>query len=250
MARNFVSADSDLISCTDIGELDGATNFSLGGWMKRDSSSTICSLSKRVDQNNIIWISLYSDGNLSATVRNGATNIWTVANNSALWQHIIMAYDGTEGTADDRIKVYINGTFTTGSHAGTHPTSSDDNSAVYNFGTAGTGPETDGDMAEQKVWSSTLTANEILSDYYGTTPSRSTLVGYWPLGYGSTEPDYSGNNHDGTLGGSPNLSDHPPIPLQFGRDSAAHKTTTADAANRRNYHMAQNLGSVNLQGGF
>ena len=228
MARDFISASSQKVSCGDISELNGVATLSIGGWFKRDASLRSC-VGKGDGNNTRMYILLNSDGRIYSTVRNGSSNFVRITNTSTDWQHVILTYNGGEGTPNDRIKLYLNGVLQSPFVSGTHPTTSDSNTAEYELGIIPNSSDyDDGNLAEQKVWSSTLTGDEVLSDYYGTTPDRVNLVSHWPLGWGSPEPDMGGN-YPGTLSNTPALADHPPVPMPFNGDFSHVPYTVASA---------------------
>lgn len=87
-------------------------------------------------------------------------------------------------------------------------------------------------LAEVKLWPILITnLNELTSIMYGKHLRQ--LDGWWSLGIGSTEPDWSGNINNGTLAGGSTIADHPPIQSHFHQilwmpSAAAAITITTD----------------------
>jgi len=218
MARDFTIASSQSIDFGNVTELVSASNFTYAAWMKRTVSNEFVFLGKGGTASTEMFLTPFSDGNIYVAVKNGSNPFASVANNSLDWQRLAMVFDGSL-TQVDRVKLYINGvlqsitgtkTWPTTSHSGTTPFYAGFRDSDNTF--AG------GNVAEVKVWDKSLTASELLSDYYGGYLARTNLKLCSPLGYGSPEPDYSGSGYAGTLSNGPTIADHPPIKPQFGAD--------------------------------
>lgn len=226
MARGFVSSSSQSINCTNITAMNGASKLTIGGWFKRDSGEQL-PIGKRTDANNQTFINVNGSGLWTLSIRNG-TNALKQFNNTTLeWIHVIMVFDGTQSTVTNRLEMYVNGAPQAFSNENnTHPTTTASISNPYRLGELEAVVFGGGSLAEQKVWTTALTVNEVYMAYQGQTPQESSLVEYQPLGYGSPEPDYSGNLNNGTLVNAPAIADHPPISKQFGTDSFFNQAAT------------------------
>ena len=123
------------------------------------------------------------------------------------WYFVAATYDGAN------IKMYVNGvleatTAKTGNLAnslcGLTGQTTDFNIGNY-FRNSADAEMFDGRIDDARVYNRALSAGEIRMLYYGS-PSRSGLVGYWPLignTSGTFEPDFSGLKNHGTRTGGP-----------------------------------------------
>ena len=123
------------------------------------------------------------------------------------WHIVTVVFDGTQSTANDRVKVYIDGTqHTGGSYSGTFPTSVGGTVDPFHMGARGTngygsGDNTfDGIYDEWAFWKVPLTQANINSLYNSgnavasNTVESSNLIAYY---------DFEGTGTDLEAGGSP-----------------------------------------------
>ena len=127
----FNDGSSDYLSRTP-SSAGSTTTGTFSFWVKRGN----------ITQDTYIWTS-YADGtNWSAIGINNVDQLYfyaessgsAVANlktnrvfrDSSAWYHIVVAVDSTDGTADDRIKIYVNGVQETSFAQRTNPSSSAD----------------------------------------------------------------------------------------------------------------------------
>ena len=214
MSLCFVAASSQYVDCGDINALDGVQNFTICAWIMRQTGSKEVLIYKGISGTQEIYIYLRNNGRTLMTVKNGGSNYLdsnsTAANDSS-WHHFALVFDGTQGVSANRIKMYIDGSIVTGTPVGTFPTSTHSNAGSFSLGQRiHTGTYSDGDIGECRIYTNSLSADQVKSDYYGYF-SDLDLIGYWPLGVATTEPDWSGNGNVGTRINSPTVSDNPPV---------------------------------------
>lgn len=210
MARYFQDSGPDSINCTDINEIDGADQITISFWGKKTATNKNLLVGKGNSATSGIWVNPYSNGSVYFTARNSASGTAHVAFNNTNWNHYVMVYDGTQGVANDRVIAYINNAIQSLTYTSDPPTTLGSGAAQFNIGSF-LGVNSDGYFAHVKVWDVPLTIGEVSSDYYGIIPRIGNLLGYWPLGLSSPEPDWSGQAHNGTLSNSPTVSDGPPV---------------------------------------
>ena len=129
----FNSASSDSLTRSTSGAGTSNTTFTISLWIKKttnasavprllefyNNSSYYISLRFRDDINN--RLDFYSESNGSAV--NLRTN--RSFRDLSAWMHIVMRVDTTQSTADDRLRMYINGVQETSFSARTNPSSSE-----------------------------------------------------------------------------------------------------------------------------
>jgi hypothetical protein len=124
------------------------------------------------------------------------------------WYNLILTYSSAAGLVG-----YVNG-------ASDGTAAANGNIASFT-GTLGIGydPSTagrllKGSVAEAGLWNTVLSAGEIQALASGALPfniRKTALLGYWPLnGLASPEPDFSGNQQNGTLTGT-SRTNHAPV---------------------------------------
>lgn len=224
MSRQFATAQE--INYGDINEMDSIQKFTLSYWMKRDATGKVMILGKASSGTAGFWSYAYSDGSIYVNCRNGSTNSASFALNNTDWTYIAMVFDGTQGTPDDRVLAYVNGLPQALNYSGTQPTSTPAMSVDFHVGLLH-GLITEGKYANIRFYDSVLNAGQVMADYLGNTPIVSVLNS--PLGYGSPEPDYSGNGYNGTVT-SATIADSPPIPAQFGVDEGDYEYLEEDSS--------------------
>jgi hypothetical protein len=90
--------------------------YTLSTWMKKGNASTgvIFSGETNVSGNYFVQYMLEANGVLSIIEYNGASPGWGVVTSSRLrdpsaWYHLVFAFDTTQATSSNRIKIYVNG---------------------------------------------------------------------------------------------------------------------------------------------
>lgn len=136
------------------------------------------------------------------------------------WNHIVIAYDGTQGTSTNRFTIYLNGASIQSCGPGC-PTSIDVSTYASNcqigrgFG-SNSYLSVESYWDEVAIWNTTLDATNVAAIYNSGSPigdlrsdsgsytESAGLVAYYPMGDSDTEPevsDRSGNSQDGTISG-------------------------------------------------
>ncbi|OGG01585.1 hypothetical protein A2Z33_04555 [Candidatus Gottesmanbacteria bacterium RBG_16_52_11] len=114
------------------------------------------------DNTNSDEIRVYIHSNITDVSNYFTTTNLNLANGT--WDQIVMVYDGSQA-ASDRVKVFKNGTLTTGTITGTIPTSMVSDSSGSNVTVGGSwGPDLDpfiGSFDDFKIFTSALTADQV-----------------------------------------------------------------------------------------
>lgn len=85
------------------------TNLSLEAWVYRASSGDVITVGWGGTNNNRFNILWFSDNRLYFQVENGAINYRYITSTDTGWHHIVLTYDGSQGTASNRVKAYYDG---------------------------------------------------------------------------------------------------------------------------------------------
>ena len=117
------------------------TKYTFSFWVKRAllTYSDAFMVDGRVDANNRFKIAFQSADKLEIFNSNGGSNTFKIDTNrqfrdTSAWYHIVLAVDTTDGTAGDRVKLYINGSRETSFASETTPSSSDANNVINESG--------------------------------------------------------------------------------------------------------------------
>jgi len=171
----------------------GLTRLTAAMWLRPTASDTNqrTFLMKGLYGSPYDWTFAYqwtpTFGNVRCFVVNGGgdngTNFYDTSSGGVtanVWQHVIVVYDGTQGTAGNRIRVYLNGNLMTGSATGTLPT------ALYNLGDThplhlgffnGLGRYFLGQMDDVRIWHRAPPAEEAKQIYLDAVGGyRDTLL--------------------------------------------------------------------------
>jgi len=205
------------------------TKFTLSVWLKRSNLSEVNILGAGSGNDKCI-IFFKSDGVFEFYQNaSGSTNIQLRTNrkfrDTSAWYHLVVAYDSTETTSSDRLKLYVNGVQETSFSVNTYPSSSliplvNKNSQSINVGFEnGTSFYFDGLMSHVHFIDGTAynasafgqadangvwTINTSPSVTYGTN-------GFFILKNGNSVTDQSGNGNNFTVAGGTltNTEDNP-----------------------------------------
>jgi hypothetical protein len=163
------------------------SNFSMAGWIRRPSASTIQGFGFNDSASHVLGIYHFSDNNIYFDIRNGLPTYSYSTRNISGWNHIAMVFNGTLSGDANRCKGYLNGNqiSLTFSGNGAIPATTSNNSALesYRIGKISTYWST-GDFAELGMWQASLTAEEVASLAKGMTCEKirpQSLVFYTPL---------------------------------------------------------------------
>jgi hypothetical protein len=117
--------------------------LTLSFWLKNSVLGTDRKIiAKYADGNNRFYVDVSSAGNLRTNAIIGGTNSFTMITDRVLldpsaWMHIVLAFDTTQGTAANRIKIYVNGVQETSFSTETYPNQNLDLYWQTGTGTAG-----------------------------------------------------------------------------------------------------------------
>jgi hypothetical protein len=121
----FNSGSSDYLSRT----LGTATNrkiWTWSGWVKRSaltSRTTLFSASVDGNTESTFWLNSNDNLTIQEYVSASYINLQTTQlfRDISAWYHIVIAYDSTQATSSNRIRVYVNGTEVTSFSTSTYP---------------------------------------------------------------------------------------------------------------------------------
>ena len=96
------------------------------GWVKKSGATQWGGLFQAGNNNNITDIYFFSDSTLTVRDWNGSSlDMYLITNrlfrDVSAWMHIVVAVDTTQGTASNRVKIYVNGTQETSFSTETYP---------------------------------------------------------------------------------------------------------------------------------
>jgi hypothetical protein len=100
----------------------------------------------------------------------------TAANNdytADTWEHVVVVYDGNQGTANDRLLIYHNGSVTSPGYSGTMPTSlTTGTTSLWQIGASDSAvPYPAGYIDEVAVWAGTAASSSQASELYASAHS-------------------------------------------------------------------------------
>lgn len=201
----------------EITELTAATNFSISGWFKQESSAGNDYLF-RTDTGETERISIYinstaSPARFSIDIADGTSEVGYVEFTPTEWHNFVVTYDGDGATNADKLKLYIDGvlqTLTFG--AATIPaTTSARLSEAYARISYPTNPDSyppsgdswQGYLKKFLIFDSTLVQDDV-DDIFGENIDALTPVHNYLLngGYGSQVEDTGSNPVDGIITGA------------------------------------------------
>lgn len=124
------------------------------------------------------------------------------------WQHVAFVYDGTQGTNNAKLKIYVNGIDKSNTYSGTLPTALTTITGRIQIGARDDVSDYfDGLIDEVKIINDALTASQIIS-YYQCDSSPAALA-YWAMN--NNLNDSSGNGLTLTGHGTPTFSSDLPF---------------------------------------
>jgi len=120
--------DSPKLSKT-VSTATNTTNMTFSFWYKLGELATMGFISKFADSNNRFHLRIMDDGSLLAYNNVSGTYHYKTTTaklrDLSAWYHIVFAYDTTDSTAADRLKIYLNGTRLTSFVNNTNPSSNE-----------------------------------------------------------------------------------------------------------------------------
>ena len=136
----FNASQSSYLSWTPASAGNRKT-WTWSGWVKRGTLATRQQLFSAYNPSNSLYIEFVnSTDTLRIIEGGGGTNLTTtqVFRDSSAWYHIVVAWDTTQATASNRVKIYLNGSQITSFGTSTYPTLNLDgdinNTILHNVG--------------------------------------------------------------------------------------------------------------------
>jgi hypothetical protein len=183
LARSFTRASSERIRYGHLAPISGAAQVVIACWIYPVDSVTYDFILSHMETAEFNGIGIQHNANdassLFLVARNGSNSPYHQYSASTLtlnaWNHVVMQYDGTQGTAADRVRAYVNGgsVLTPASSSGTFPTTLGTYSSPPEFTLAeGVGRYWSGRLADVATWVGvTLTDDERRALAMGASPS-------------------------------------------------------------------------------
>jgi len=208
------------------GSAGNLTTWTFSGWFKRLSMGNTTILGCAIDGQNQDLIYFQSDGTLrwwryGSNDYVGQLKTTRVFRDPSAWYHIVFVWDSSNATADNRMRIYVNGTqetvFTTRLNPPLNTTSLVNTADALAIGRAeadiGTYPYFDGSMAHVHFIDGTAYNADTFGETDSTTgqwkPKTSPSVTYGTNGFflkfansGSMGTDSSGNGNNFTVNGT------------------------------------------------
>ena len=188
---------STYLSRTQNASPTSATKGTLSFWIKRSLLGVSqYFMSVFQDSNNRVQAEFQADDTLRIIQKNSSSTTINIITNrvfrdSSSWYHVVLAFDTTQGTDSNRVKLYINGVQETSFSTSTYP-----GSGIDSFLTKGTavsigaynssGDFTSGSFANMEM----VDGQQLTPAYFGSTDSN---TGIWTPQASSTISDYGTN---------------------------------------------------------
>lgn len=178
----------------DVNEIDGATALTWIWTCMPLADGSIPGLTK----GTTFFIAYESTANYAMGVSGAWETRSTDATRTTNTAHrVAYRYDGSQGTAADRLDIWEDGVALTMTGTAT-PTSLPSSTSVLEVCKNTTGA-VDGNVADLKMWEAVLTEAEILQEIYSSRPIRTANLVLWvPYNNAGDLVDYSGNGYNGT----------------------------------------------------
>jgi hypothetical protein len=219
-----IDGATEYVDCGNITTLNGVQNASWSFWVKFDSLSgwqTSISLYGGSGANRQVDIRFYNNQRIDVGL-NGSTAIRDSGNFTLVtgtWYHIVVTYDGTQGTASQRPKLYKDGVeLTAGIFFSPLSTLNSPSGIPFEMGRRDGSFYLDGKIDEVSIFNTTLSATDVANIYGGGTPTdligSSGLVHYWRNGdnnggTGTVVNDDVGSFNGNLLNGAAFIADAP-----------------------------------------
>ena len=212
-ALDFDGSD-EYVSVANGAGLNPTTAYTASTWVKFDSFANQYGILLMKAITGGYHYRIYRDTtNLYFDVAAGAAGVSGLTLETGRWYHIVMVYDGSQGTDATRLKVYLDGAAQTLSFSGSPPSSiTAATNPVYLASNVGASLFHDGQMDEVRIYDRALSATEVAAMYGSTSivrvreRDRRGLVGHWSFedATGTIATDFSGLGNSGTLTGMSN----------------------------------------------
>jgi hypothetical protein len=190
----FDGVDDDFTSGDLSSLVDNKSKLSISFWVNLPNASEINRITGKYGGSLTKWLAVTCTSNkVSFVVSNIGSSLAFAETNAVLtdntWHHVVCVFDGTQATATDRIKIYIDNTNETFGFNGTLPTS------TYDFTLEPTNPtwyvaqsglqlginELRGKLGEYAIYSDvSLTPSQVNDIYNGGTPNDLSTLSVTP----------------------------------------------------------------------
>lgn len=198
----------------DINALDGAAALSTSFWAFIDAATANGGFWSKgetfgVGVSGSDALNFQGHGALAAAQR------WRTTDNSlvtGVWVHVGTLYDGAGATDADRFKLFIDGVQKTLTfNAAVPATLASSTTQVTTAQNVTNNVFHNGRVAHLKIWTATLTLQELLNEIHSYRPARTADLQLWcPYDDGVRAHDYSGKGNNGTVTGAVQIAG-PPI---------------------------------------
>lgn len=242
VSNNFslsVDGNDDYLNCGNIGDLAGATAYSLAFWWKPTVSGDSPSIGARQNSGNIYQI-YKSNFVIHTSGETPATKTQTFTNPTGTdWRYYVLSYDA--GSAF----LQINGTqvFSASGFPPSLMTSTTTDFQIGRYTTlSGSSFNSEGLIDDVALWSSALSSAAATTLYNsgnffditadsGSYNQSSNLIGYWKMGDSSGDTSTGGSPSDGaTVSGVKNFA-NPGTYDGTGTNGATYASKSADSNN-------------------
>jgi hypothetical protein len=191
-------------------------------WVKRSGLTDTRMYASWYDGNNQFWI-MFSDNKFNVKLYQSSSYSVSVETNrlfrdTSAWYHIVVAIDTTQGTASDRVKIYVNGVQETSLNTTTYPSQNQSmpfGLATYNqrIGFRDAEEYLDGSISHYHFIDGTAYTPSTFAESDSTSgiwkPKTAPSVTYGTNGFflkfensGAMGTDSSGNSNTWTVGGT------------------------------------------------
>jgi hypothetical protein len=143
------------------------TNVTLSAWVYRASTSHRVMFGWYSTSHRRCCFEWYTDGYGYGVVENGSSNYPKFALTGTGWHHIVIAYDGNQGTAANRVRCYVDGSEVAMIQGGSGNPASYTISGAFRIGRAAAGflGYTTGNIDDVRLYDRTLTADDVKELY-------------------------------------------------------------------------------------
>jgi len=192
----------DFINAGKMSFLNGLSALSVSLWAKADVVSTNIGLFSIFDDtNDQISIKLTASNRLYSDFESSSNNGFVMSDSTyptdKAWHHIVLVFDGSQSTNDDRLTFYVDGLEIASTTGGTAiaSTISDFSNIEVHIGKVRT-EEWNGNIDEVAIWDTALSASQVAQIYHGSKAnfdlsqngggytSASNLQAWWRMGDG------------------------------------------------------------------